>query len=154
MEASLAAPPPPPLPPPYCSAYHRTGCWWARTEAISRAPVACRPQLATLGSESYLPSVCSPRAQTPACWSSALSAPLSQSHKNAAVGSQGQVAREDSTKTPYLRWVLVCFVVAICRCPSTKASATDQLQGEMAWPRARGPRQVVGPWRLPHAMGR
>lgn len=47
-----------------------------------------------------------------------------------------------------------CFVFSICRCPRTKASATAQLHGEMAWPRARVLRQVVGPWRLLHAMGR
>lgn len=64
------------------------------------------------------------------------------------------MALEDSMKASYLRCVLFCFVFSICRCPRTKASATDQLHCEMAWPHARVLRQVVGPGRLLHVMGR
>lgn len=90
-----------------------------------------------------LPIDCPPVRRHLTAWP-LLGAPLSQSHKNAAVGSQGQVALEDSTQASYLRCVLVGFVFSICRCPRTKASATDRRRGEMAWPGAKRSARWLG----------
>lgn len=76
------------------------------------------------------------------------------SHTSVAVGRQAKWLWEIAPKASYHWAVLFCFVVSICRCPRTKASATAQLHDEVAWPAARVLRQVVGLWRLLHAMGR
>ena len=80
--------------------------------------------------------------------------PLPKAIKMQQLGDRAKWLWKIAPKASYLRCVLFCFVFSICCCPRTKASATDQLHGEMAWPRAKVLHQVVEPRRLLHAMGR
>lgn len=124
------------------------GLWWC-----------ARPLLGTLGPASCLlfafrPLDPPPNAQTPDRWPCPLGAPVPEAIQMQQLGNRTKWRWKIAPEASYLRHALLCFVFSICRCPRTQASAAAQLHGEMAWPRARVLRQVVGLWRLLHAMGR
>lgn len=102
----------------------------------------------------FVPVDSSPKAQTPDRWLSALRAPVPSALRMQQLGNRSGWLWKIAPKASYLRCALFCFVFSICFCPRTPASAAAPLPGEMAWPRARVLRQVVGLWRRLHAMGR
>ena len=123
------------------------------TEGIRQSAVVCQAprQLFVC----FCPIHCPPRCRRHLATGPLHSEPaLPKAIQMQQLGDRAKWLRKIAPKASYLWCVLFCFVFSTCRCPRTKASSTAQLYGEMAWPCARELRQVVGLWRLLHAMGR
>ena len=149
------------LPYPSCvtGAYRRAGLWWVLKICLleeSVGPLWCarHPGQSWLCVLSVVCVLCSPGHRHLTDGPLRSGSPLPKAIKMQQLGDRAKWLWKIAPKASYLRCVLFCFVFSICCCPRTKASATDQLHGEMAWPRAKVLHQVVEPRRLLHAMGR